>query len=252
MKTESLLEYVDGLLATPAHPDYPQAFNGLQVAGPSEVRVIATAVDASLAAIERASGAGADLLMVHHGLFWDGAAPITGRRYRRVRALIESGIGLYGSHLPLDSHATLGNCVLLLRALDVEPKGRIGSYQGTDLGWWGELATPVTPDQLENALSAVLGGPVQSLPGGPDQIQSVGVVTGAGGSFIGEAAAMGLDAFVTGEAAHHHYFDADEFGIHVLLGGHYRTETLGIHALGDHLAERFSLTSHFLELPTGL
>jgi dinuclear metal center YbgI/SA1388 family protein len=252
MRLESLLQYLDGYLGVAAHPDYPTALNGLQVDGPSEVTRIATAVDASAASIEAAVEQGADLLIVHHGLFWDGLRPVTGRRFRRIAALIRGKVGLYSCHLPLDSHSEVGNCALLADALGVAREGRFGAYQGVPIGWWGRLAEPTSAAELASRIKAALGGPVQSLPGGPERIERVGVVTGGGGSFISEAAEHGLDAFVTGEGSHHHYFDAAELGIHVLLGGHYATETFGVRALGEHLADRFGLTSEFIDQPTGL
>lgn len=252
MKLESLLQYIDSYLGTAGHPDYPTALNGLQVSGPTAVEKIATAVDASQVTIDRAAELGADLLLVHHGLFWDGLRPVVGRQFRRLKTLMDNDIGLYSCHLPLDSHAEVGNCILLARAVGVEPEGRLGTYKGVDLGWWGTLAEPLGLDDFVRTVSEAVGGPVQALPGGPTQIERVGVLTGGGGSFVREAAELGLDAFVTGEGAHHTFFDAEEFGIHVLFAGHYATETFGVRALGEQLAERFSLESVFIDRPTGL
>jgi dinuclear metal center YbgI/SA1388 family protein len=177
---------------------------------------------------------------------------MTGRRYRRIATLVERGIALYSCHLPLDAHGEVGNCALLGRALGLELEGRFGSYEGVEIGWWGRLPEATDAAGLVGRLARVLGGPVQALPGGPARVELVGVVTGGGGSFVGEAAALGLDAFVTGEGSHHNYFDAAEHGIHVLLGGHYATETFGIRALGEHLAARFGLEATFIDQPTGL
>jgi dinuclear metal center YbgI/SA1388 family protein len=252
MKLESILQYVDEYLSVSGHPDYPTALNGLQVDGPEEVRVIACAVDASQASIARASELGADLLMVHHGLFWDGPAPLVGARYRRVKGLIESGMALYSCHLPLDGHPEIGNCALLARSLLLKLEGRLGAYKGVPIGWWGRLDEPMSPPEFTALVGEVLGGPVHAIPGGGERIERVGVLTGGGASFIREAADLGLDAYVTGEGPHHAHFDATEYGIHVLFGGHYATETFGVRALGDHLAERFDLEYHFIDQPTGL
>lgn len=252
MKLESLLQYVDEYLAVADHPDYRTALNGLQVAGPDEVRSIATAVDVSVASIDAAAELGADLLLVHHGLFWSGLQPVVGRLYERLSRLLRAGMGLYSCHLPLDGHGEIGNCVLLARAVGLDLEGRVGSYEGAPLGWWGRLRDPVSPDDLVELVSTAVGGPVQALPGGPDRIETVGVLTGGGGSFVAEAAERGLDAFITGEGAHHTYFDATELGIHVLFAGHYATETFGVRALGEHLTERFDVPSRFIDLPTGL
>ncbi len=252
MQLESLLQYLDAYLAIAEHPDYPAALNGLQVAGPDEVHRVASAVDASEASIRAAAEAGADLLIVHHGLFWGGLQPITGRLHRRVSALMSNGVALYSVHLPLDSHPEVGNCALLARSLGIELEGRLGSYEDAEIGWWGRLAAPSDVEALARALGHAVGAEPRVLGGGPERVERVGVVTGGGGSFISEAAALELDAFVTGEGSHHHYFDAMELGIHVLLGGHYATETFGVRALAEHLSERFGLESIFLDQPTGL
>lgn len=252
MKLESLLQYIDAYLSVGDHPDYSTALNGLQVDGADEIHTIVTAVDASAETIRAASEVDADLMIVHHGIFWGGLRPLTGPLYRRVRMLLDGDIALYSCHLPLDAHAEIGNSALLARAVGVEPTERFGSYKGASIGWWGSLDSPLGVDALRDRVAAAVGGAVTVLPGGPDSITRVGVVTGGGGSFIPEAADLGLDAFVTGEGSHHHAFDAAELGIHVLLGGHYATETFGVRALGEHLAERFGLEVRFVDRPTGL
>jgi dinuclear metal center YbgI/SA1388 family protein len=252
MKLESLLQYLDGYLETPTHPDYPRAWNGLQVGGTRDVRHVAAAVDASAATIREAVQREADLLVVHHGLFWGGGAPLTGRLLRRVRPLIESGTALYSSHLPLDAHVEVGNNVLLCRALGVEPEGRFDPFQGVSIGWYGQLAAPLGASSLAARAEAAVGGAARVIPGGPPEIVRVGVVTGSGAGALGEAAELGLDALVTGECQHHHYFDAMELGVHLVLAGHYATETFGVKALAQHVAERFDLTWSFVDQPTGL
>ncbi len=252
MKLESLLQYMDEYLDVSSHPDYPNALNGLQVAGPTDVTKVVAAVDATQASIEVAAAVGADLMIVHHGLFWDGLRPVTGRRYHRIRALLENGIALYSCHLPLDSHAEVGNCALLAGALGLQLTGRLGRYQDADLGWTGRLPTPLSAQDLVERTSDVVGGPVQLIPGGPDEIEHVGVVTGGAGSMTEEAARAGLDAFITGEGAHHNAFDAHEGGIHLLLAGHYATETFGVRALVEHIGTRFDLEHVFVDQPTGL
>ena len=249
MKLESLLEYLDRYLGVTDHPDYPVALNGLQVEGTAEVAHVCAAVDASEAAIGEAIERGAQLLLVHHGLFWDGLRPLTGRRHRKVAQLIRGGLGLYSVHLPLDGHAEVGNCALLARALGIAPSGRFGRYQGVELGWWGEVDG--TRADLVERFRAALGGPVRVLAGGPERVERVGVITGSGGSFVEEAARQGLDTLVTGEGPHHVAIDAAELGINVLYGGHYATETFGVRALAEHLADRFGLAQSFLDLPTG-
>jgi dinuclear metal center YbgI/SA1388 family protein len=247
---EHILQFLDESFESAVFPDYPNALNGLQVEGKRNVERVAVAVDASEQTIKEAGKRGVDLLVVHHGLFWGGLGPLTGSRYRKIRTLMGEGINLYSLHLPLDAHRELGNNVLLLRGLGLEPEGQFGLHQGVEIGWWARADTD--RDTLAEELRTVLGGEVRLIPGGPERIQGVGVVTGSGVSALEEAVTVGLDALITGEAPHHAYHDAMELGINLLLGGHYATETLGVKAVGAALAEKFSLSSEFIDFPTGL
>ena len=249
MKLESLVEYVDGYLRVPGFPDSPKAHNGLQVEGASEVREISAAVDASEAAINAAVARGSDLLLVHHGLFWDGRIPVTGRRFRKLSVLLRNQLALYSAHLPLDAHPDVGNCALLARALGIRIEAGFGAFQGVDVGWMG--TTRETRESLRQRVSDELRTDVRLIGGGPAQVRRVAVVTGNGGSMIAEAARAGADALVTGEGPHHTYFDAMECGVNVYYAGHYATETLGVRALASHLEERFGIPWTFLDFPTG-
>lgn len=250
MELKELTEYLDRYLDVAGVPDYGNALNGLQVENTGKVTRIAAAVDASEASIREAVRLGCDLLLVHHGLFWDGNVPVTGRRYRRLHALFEANVAVYAAHLPLDVHPEVGNNAVLSRELGIMPEGTFGEYKGVPLGVWGTLE--LTREALAARLDALLGGPVRMLPGGPEVVRRVGVVTGGAGSMIPDAIAAGLDAFITGEGAHHTYFDAMEGGINVYYGGHYATETWGVRALAAHLTERFGIPHHFIDQPTGL
>ncbi len=250
MKLESLLHYLDDYLEVAGFPDYPRALNGLQVEGPATVQRIAAAVDASEATIRAAVDAECDLLLVHHGLFWGGLRPVTGRAYRKLRALLENRIAVYACHLPLDAHEEVGNCAVLAREVGIELEGRFGSYEGREIGWWGRL--PVDREELRERVARAVRQDVRLIPGGPERVEKVGVVTGGAGSMIEDAARAGLDAFVTGEGAHHNYFDAMEIGLNVYLAGHYATETWGVRALARHVEESFGIPWVFLDLPTGL
>ncbi len=242
--------FLDEYLDVAGTPDYPGALNGLQVEAAGPVERVAAAVDASTAVIREAADAGADLLVVHHGLFWGGPQPLTGYRYERIRTLVESGTALYSAHLPLDAHAEVGNAAVLARRLGFEALEPFGRYEGANVGWKG--AVSLSADALADRLAGATGGAVQVLPGGPGTIAGAGVVTGAGASALGEAAACGLDALVTGEAAHHHAVEAAELGVTVLLGGHYATETWGVKAVAGLLRDRFPVETWFVDSPTGL
>jgi len=252
VKSESLFQYVGAYLGVSGHPDYRTALNGLQVEGRSEVGKIAASVDASEVVIQRAVEAGVDVLLVHHGLFWDGLRPVTGRRFRKLKLLLDHGIALYSVHLPLDGHAEVGNAALLAGALGLGALEPFGEYKGVSIGWSGRLAVPKAREEFADDLAEVLGGSVRTIEGGEATVAHVGVVTGSGGSFLEDAVDARLDALVTGEASHHTYVDANELGVNVFLGGHYATETFGVKALATHLAERFSLEWAFIDEPTGM
>ena len=202
------------MLGIPGHPDYARAWDGLQVEGPAEITKVTAAVDASEATIREAAARGADLRPVRHGLFWDGGLPVTGRRYRKLRALLEHGMALCSAHLPLDGHPDVGNSALLARALGLAPAGRFGEFEGVPIGWWGTLDEPVGVERLASRRRS--GGPVHVVAGGPALAEKVAVVTGGAGSCLAEAAAVGLDA----------------------------------HAA--YVGERFGLEWGFVDLPTGL
>lgn len=251
MKAESLFQYLEDYLGVADFPDYRTALNGLQVQGPDEVGRLAVAVDASEETIAGAVEAEADLLLVHHGLFWGGLRPATGRRFRKLAALIRNRLGLYSVHLPLDAHPEVGNCAVLAREIGMEPEERFGRYEDSDIGWAGSVEE-LHRDQLRQRLSTALEREVRLIPGGPDRVRRVAVVTGSGGSFVEDAARTGHDALVTGEGSHNTYVDAMELGINLYYGGHYATETWGVRALARHLDERFGLPWTFIDAPSGL
>ncbi|MGH7529874.1 MAG: Nif3-like dinuclear metal center hexameric protein [Gemmatimonadales bacterium] len=248
---DALRSYLDDYLRIADEvADAAEALNGLQVENSGRVERVATAVDACAATIRMAAAAGAHCLLVHHGLFWGGLRPLVGPAYRRVALLIQHDIALYSAHLPLDRHPHVGNNAVLARALGVAMRGDFGEYRGAPIGVWGELG--VGRDELARSLTACLGPPPRLLPFGPERVERVGIVTGAGGALIAQAAAAGLDTFITGEGPHWTYFDAEELGLNVYYAGHYATETVGVRALGTHIAERFGVPVEFLDHPTGL
>jgi dinuclear metal center YbgI/SA1388 family protein len=250
MTTADAVAYLNSLLRISEIEDYPTAFNGLQVANSGSIQRVAAAVDASEASIRGAAAAACDMLLVHHGLFWDGNPRVTDRNYRRFKLLLDNDIAVYSAHLPLDLHETLGNNQLLARALGISVRGSFGNYKGSSVGLWGEL--DIHREALTARLDDLVGARIRLIPGGPELIRRIGIVTGGAGSMIGEAAQAGFDAFITGEGTHHTYFDAMENGINVYYAGHYATETFGVRALAEHLAEKFQLEWEFLDLPTQL
>lgn len=249
VELRELVAYLDSYLVVGEVPDYPEALNGLQVEGCPEVRRVCAAVDASEAAIREAVARGCDLLLVHHGLFWGGVRPLTGRHYRKVAPLIKADVSLYSVHLALDAHSEVGNCAVLGRSLDIALEGRFGEYRGYPVGWWGR--TRGTRDELRHRITALLGQAVRLIAGGPEAVDRVGVLTGGGSGYIEAAARVGLDTLITGEGSHQTYFDAMESGVNVFYAGHYATETWGVRALARHLEERFAIPWEFIDQPTG-
>lgn len=250
MRLDAIVQYLDDYLRVRDTRDAPDALNGLQVSNGGEVTKLAAAVDLCRATVQLAADHGANLLLVHHGLFWGGPRPLRGPMYARVAGLLEHDIAVYSSHLPLDRHPDVGNNAILARRLGITVRGTFGESDGQAIGVWGDLV--LARDEFAARLAGVLGAPARAFPFGPGAVRRVGIVTGAGGSLIPQAAAVGLDTYVTGEGAHWTYFDAEELGLNVYYGGHYLTETFGVRALAEHLGERFSLPWTFLDHPTGL
>jgi dinuclear metal center YbgI/SA1388 family protein len=245
-----LCDYLDAYLEHAGVADYPHAWNGLQVRNGGTVSRLAVAVDASLPVISAAIEERADLLLVHHGLFWGGDPRLTGVQHARIAALMGNGVALYSSHLPLDLHAEVGNAAVLARRLGLTHLEPFGEHGGRHLGVRGVLEGE--REELRALLEEVLDGEVKLIPGGPERVEHVGLVTGGGGSFTAAACAAGLDALITGEGAHHHAVEARERGLNLFLGGHYATETWGVRALAQHLEDRFGLPWSFIDSPSGL
>lgn len=249
--------YLDGFLRVREIPDEAGAVNGLQVENSGSVGGFIAAVDASQATIDgvieaRSRFGAPPLLLVHHGLFWDGNLPLTGRRYRRIAALVRADIPLYSAHIPLDVHGEVGNNAVLAASLGMTECRPFDTYRGIALGIEGLAPAGMHRDQLVAMLDASLGTKARLIPGGPPVVRRLGVITGGAGSRIGAARDAGLDTYITGEGAHHTYFDAMEFGVNVIYAGHYATEQVGIRALAEHLGARFGLPWEFHHHPTGL
>ena len=252
----AVAEYLDALLQTRETPDYGGAVNGLQLDGEGEVRAVAAAVDFSRRAIEGAVERGANLLLVHHGMFWAGAQPIRGAAYDRLKLLFAHGVAVYASHLPLDRHAELGNNALLARALGLAPSGEFARYQTIAVGVRGEADLPTRELVARAAAFArARGGGVVATPhDGGRRTRRWGLCTGAGASSdtLREDAQLGIDTLVVGEGPHHTAVEAEECGVVVIYAGHYATETLGVAALAEHVGARFGVPWSFIEAPTGL
>lgn len=246
---------LDGFLRVHDMPDYPNALNGIQVTHLGEVARIAAAVDLSKRSIDGAIASGANLLLVHHGLFWGGLQPLVGSYHERIRLLIENDIAVYASHLPLDVHSTHGNNVLLARALGLEPETGFGSYRGVLVGVRGEM--DVETRELVERTRAFSRNHLTELRMTPvsegHRTRRWGLCTGAGASsnILREAIELRLDTLIVGEGPHWTAVDAADHGLVVLYAGHYATETLGVQALAQWTSMLFTIPWTFIDAPTG-
>lgn len=250
MRRDDLAAYLDVYLDAARDRDYGP--NGLQIEGRDEVKRIITAVSACEALSLRAKEAGADVVLVHHGLYWDGQpALLKGLMLRRVRPLLEGEISLFAYHLPLDRHAELGNNILAARAFGLAEISSFAPHRGLEIGFRGRFPEPLGIAELARKCAAVYGQ--QPLVLGPGEagrkVASLGIVSGGAQRDFYAAIDAGCDAFITGEVSEWVTNVAREAGVHYLAAGHYATETPGIRALGEHLAEKFGLEASFVDLP---
>ena len=251
-----VVSYLDTVLEVASTPDYPQALNGLQLANRGRVHKAAAAVDFSSAAIESAIAASADLLLVHHGMFWGGLQPLRGTRYDQIRALIQGNVAVYSAHLPLDRHPEFGNAVLLARQLGLTPAAEFARYETIAVGVRGEsdLATAELIKR-SRTFARSHGGDARTSPMSTDhRTRKWGICTGAGAGAetLAEARDLDLDTLIVGEGPHWTAVVAGDADRAIIYAGHYATETLGVRALAQHVAERFEIDWVFLEHPTGL
>lgn len=254
--TTLIVRYLDDLLETDSVPDYPNALNGLQLANSGSVNRVAAAVDFSLRTVTAAADADANLLIVHHGMFWGGLQPIRGKYFDRIRALLGHDIAVYSSHLPLDRHALYGNNALLAAELGLEPSAEFARFKTISIGVAGESDVATTElASRADAFARSHGGSARTTPIDAERrTRAWAICTGAGASTetLNEARDRGIDTLIVGEGPHHSAVDADESGIAVIYAGHYATETLGVRALAAHVSDRFGVPWTFIEAPTGL
>jgi dinuclear metal center YbgI/SA1388 family protein len=240
---DAILAYADELLDIAAFTDYGPM--GMQVVGAEEVRKVACGVSASRELFERASAAGAQLVLVHHGLFWNNESRVVDKRMKgRLRALFDGDLTLVAYHLALDAHPEVGNNALLARELGVSVQG---PFAGIGVG--GRLDPPLPIDQFATRVRDALGREPLVFAHGPERIERVALVSGGGGQSLVDAAREGYDLFLTGEPQEPSLHTARELGIHFVAAGHYATERLGVQALAERLADRFGLAWEFVELP---
>jgi dinuclear metal center YbgI/SA1388 family protein len=246
---DQIVRFCDRLLDVGTFSDYGP--NGLQVPGERDVSKVTTAVSAHLASIEAAVASGAGMLLVHHGLFWDfHPRSLSEQMAARLRVALDSGLSIAGYHLPLDAHPEIGNNALLSRMLGFEPEPEaIGSAKGRNVGVVGRRPDPMPLSELVSVIEAGLDREPLVFADGPEEIGSIGIVSGSASSDIHAAVAMGLDAYLTGEPSEHAMADAREGRINFFAAGHYATEVGGIRRLGELVADEFEVEHEFLDIP---
>lgn len=244
-----LIGFLDGLLNPQAFEDHGP--NGLQVPGPDEIATVVTGVSAGLELFERAAAEGADLVLVHHGLFWKGPPkPLDMPAKRRLQALFDNDMALAAYHLPLDAHPEHGNNALLaagLGAVMPSPSTPSTPFAG-GIGVTARFEDGVSADELADRVRVLTGRKPLAVMAGPDTVRELAIVSGGGQGYLPEAIALGADAFLTGEASERNFNEAREAGIHFLAAGHHATETLGVRRLGDLLAERFGVHHVYVDV----
>jgi dinuclear metal center YbgI/SA1388 family protein len=243
-----LLAHLDALLEPGRFSDYGP--NGLQVPGAEEVAHVVTGVSAHVELFERAAELGADLVLVHHGLFW-GTSPgaIDRALHRRLKVLFDHDMALAAYHLPLDAHPAVGNNALLAAGLGAATTEPFAEHRGAAIGVAARFDPPLARDELVARVRALTDREPLVFPAGPDPVRSLGIVSGSAADDVEQAIAQGLDAFLTGEPAERVMAIAREGGVTFIAAGHYATETFGIRALGELLAERFGVRHTFVDVP---
>lgn len=224
--------------------DFPGACNGLQFETHKEIRRLGAAVDAGLVPFETAIEKGIDFLIVHHGLYWSPIHPVTGTNFDKVSTLVQGGLAVYSSHLPLDCHPEIGNNALLARMLGLEPCGTFLPYEGEDIGL---LADGIPRDELSKRLDESFEGKVQSIEFGTENPERIALLTGSGASAVSELKQHGADTLITGELRQNHFNQAQEEGLNLYLCGHYATEVFGVCALAEELSQKFGLPWDFVQ-----
>jgi len=232
------------------------SLNGIQIENSDprgkEIRKVAFAVDACEASALRAKDAGADVLFVHHGLFWGHCQTVTGTLYKRISPFIKNDIALCAYHIPLDANAEVGNNFGMAARLGIQEPRPFGKWRGMTLGAIGELSESVSVDALARMMFPDGEKPSRILPFGKKEIRRVAIISGGAGDDFDQAVRAGADAFITGEVGHEQFHEIEESGINVIAGGHYQTETVGVRLMMERVSKELALETVFIDIPTGM
>jgi len=223
--------------------------NGLQVEGAEDVNKVGLIVDASLEGYQKAKDLGCQMIIVHHGLIWNGIKYVKGRDLKHVKFLLNNEINLYAAHLPLDKHEEWGNNIGLAELLSLKHIEPFGKYKGIDIGFSGELKKEMTVGEIAEKMKEALGGEVTTLPFGKEENKKIGLMSGGGSFALDDAIEQGLDCFITGEGPYHSYIVAKENEINVIYLGHYHSEQLGVKSIGQALEKKFGVETEYINHP---
>ena len=253
MKVKELLEELASYLCISDFEDADVSMNGLQVGNPdTEVVKVAFAVDACQKSIDAAVKEKANVLFVHHGLFWGKPIAVTGAHYKRIKTLIDNNICLIACHLPLDAHMELGNNFKMAEKIGLENIKPFCEYHGKMIGCSGVLKKGLSNEEIIKALGIRKNGTTVVIPGGKKKSKKIGIVSGGAPYDVEDAIKENLDAYITGENAHSVYHTCIENKINMLCLGHYETETFGVKAVADFVEKKYGIETVFLDVPSGL
>ncbi|MEM9160150.1 MAG: Nif3-like dinuclear metal center hexameric protein [Verrucomicrobiota bacterium] len=243
-KLHDIVAFCNERSNTAAVKDFKGALNGLQFENNGAVTKIGAAVDAGLVPFQKAVEEDIDLLIVHHGLFWNGSKRIVDSEYKKYKTLIDGNLAVYSCHLPLDAHAEIGNSALLAQKLGIQPAGTFLPYEGVDIGFVGTWDK--SRDELKAAIDQEFSGKFDAMEFGSEAPKKICVVTGSGASVVDYVKSTGADTLITGELKQHLYNQAQEEGLNLYACGHYATETYGVKALAAEAAKKFDLDWKFI------
>lgn len=244
VRLEEIVAYCDERTELPKIKDYPQAFNGLQFEGHTDVSKIGAAVDAGLEAFKIAAKLQIDFLIVHHGLFWEPPIPLTGVNKEKVKLLLENEISLYSAHLPLDAHLEIGNNIGIARALQLKATGRFMEHEGVEIGLL--LEGGISRVELRERLKKVFPTTFKAIEYGAQTPRTIAVCSGSGSYAISDMLKNGVDTLITGELRQHHYNIAQEKRLNLYPCGHYATEVFGVKSLAQEVSSKFNLNWEFI------
>ena len=223
--------------------DFKGAYNGLQFENTGVIRKVGASVDAGLIPFQKAVDRNVDLLIVHHGMFWSPLQPITGANFQKINTLLNGGLAVYSSHLPLDCHSEIGNNVLLAKEIGLQPTGTFLDYEGADIGL---ITEGISRLDLIEQLQKTFDDKVQSIEFGSKNPNKIAILTGSGSSAVSELKRIGVDTLITGELRQNHYNQAQEEGLNLYLCGHYATEVYGVCALAKEISRKFEIPWEFI------